>query len=256
MSSLWTIAGHELRRLFVSPLAWTLLAVTQLLTGLLFAMTLSNIALNPDRLDPYNGVSAIVGAGVFRFATIIMVLVVPLLTMRTFAEERKLGTLALLQTAPLSLTALVVGKFAGIMAFLTLALALVATMPLSLALGTPLDLGLIGAGLLGLWLLVAAFTATGVFISTLTREPTLAAVATLGLLLALWLLQAVATMAWQPIVLGTPLPLADVARSLSLLGHYERLLQGLFSSTDVAYFVIFSGLFLAFAVQRLDMERQ
>ncbi len=251
-----TITRHELGRLFVSPLAWTLLAVTQLLMGLLFAMSLTDIALNPERIDEYAGVSEVVGAGLFRFATVVLVLVVPLLTMRVFAEERKTGSLDLFHAAPVSLTALVLGKFCGVMGFLTLTLALIAVMPLTLMLGTPLDLGLIASGLLGLWLVTAAFTATGVFVSALTREPTLAGVGTLGLLLALWLLHAVSYLDWQPVVLGTTFALGDIVRQLSLMGHYEALLRGIFSTADVAYYLIFSAMFLAFTVQRLDMERQ
>lgn len=256
MTQTWTVARHELNRLFASPLAWILLATTVLLIGLLFATTLSDIALNPSRINQYHGVSEVVGTGLFRFATIVMVLVVPLLTMRVFAEERKSGTLDLFFSAPIALTTVVLGKFTGVMVFLTLALALVAVMPLSLLLGTPLDLGLIAAGLLGLWLVTTAFAAIGVFISSLTREPTLAAVGTLGILLALWLLQAVSYLAWQPVILGITLPLDEVARALSLIGHYERLLRGIFSTADVACFLIFIGTFLALTVQRLDMERQ
>lgn len=256
MSGLLTIARHELGRLFVSPLAWSLLAIMQLLLGLLFAMTLTDITLHPARINEYNGVSEVVGAGLFRFATIILVLVVPLLTMRVFADERKTGNIDLFHAAPVSLTTLVLGKFAGVMAFLTLALALIAAMPLSLLLGTPLDLGLIAAGLLGLWLVMAAFTAAGIFISSLTREPTLAAIGTLGLLLALWLLQAVSYLAWQPVIFGTTLQVDNVARELSLIGHFQHFLRGMFSTTDVAYFVLFTGLFLALTIQRLDMERQ
>src|SRR5699024_11506282 len=62
--------------------------------------------LHPDRINEYNGVSDVVGAGLFRFATVVLILVVPLLTMRAFAEERKTGNLDLLRSAPLSLTAL------------------------------------------------------------------------------------------------------------------------------------------------------
>ena len=74
----------------------------------------------------------------------------------------------------LSPFALVLGKFAGTMGYLTVMWALIGLMPLSLLTSTPLDVGLLAAGLLGLWLVMAAFTAVGVFISALTREPTLA----------------------------------------------------------------------------------
>ncbi|MDT0619752.1 ABC transporter permease [Salinisphaera sp. P385] len=252
---IWLIARQELARLFVSPLAWTMLAVVQLLLGLLFAMSLADLMLNPQRLGDYNGVTEVVGGGLFRFATIILLLVIPLLTMRLFAEERKAGTLDLLLASPVTLTGLVLGKFAGIQAFLTLMLALTALMPLSLSLGTQLDLGMLAAGLFGLWLMMAAFAAAGLFISSLTREPTVAAVASFGLLLGIWLLHAVSFFDWQPAILGMTLPLGDFARQLSLIGHYDNLLYGIFNTADVAYYLIFCGLFLALTIQRLDMER-
>lgn len=250
------IASHELRRLFVSPLAWTVLAVVQLLLGLLFAMSLADLMLSPQRLNEYAGVSEVVGAGLYRFATVVLLLVIPLLTMRSFAEERKNGSLDLLTAAPVSLTAMVLGKFLGVLGFLTVMLALIAAMPYSLIVGTPLDVGLLAAGTLGLWLMMAAFAAAGIFISSLTREPTIAAVGSFGLLLGIWLLHAVSFFEWQPMVLGQQLPLAEIARKLSLIGHYDNLLYGIFDTADVLYYAIFCGLFLALTVQRLDMERQ
>lgn len=255
MSAALTIARQEFSRLFASPLAWTVLAVVQLLLGLLFAMTLADLMMNPMMLNEYNGVSAVVGAGLFRFATIVLLLVIPLITMRSFAEERKNGSLDLLLASPTPLTALVVGKFAGVMGFLSVMLALIVLMPFSLILGTPLDTGLLAAGALGLWLMMAAFAAAGTFISSLTREPTIAAIGSFGLLLGIWLLHAVSFFDWQPVVLGLTLPLGDLARQLSLIGHYDDLLYGIFSTADVLYYVVFSALFLALTVQRLDMER-
>lgn len=250
------IASHELRRLFVSPLAWTVLAIVQLLLGLLFAMSLADLMMNPDRVNEYAGVSEVVGSGLYRFATIVLLLVIPLLTMRSFAEERKNGSLDLLTAAPVSLTATVMGKFLGVMGFLTVMLALIAAMPFSLIVATPLDVGMLASGTLGLWLMMAAFAAAGIFISSLTREPTIAAIGSFGVLLGVWLLHAVSFFEWQPVLLGQQLPLAEAARTLSLIGHYDDLLYGIFDSADVLYYVIFCGLFLALTVQRLDMERQ
>lgn len=250
------IAAHELRRLFVSPLAWTILAIVQLLLGLLFAMSLADLMLNPQRINEYAGVSEVVGTGLYRFATIVLLLVIPLLTMRSFAEERKTGSLDLLSAAPVSLTAMVLGKFLGVMGFLTVMLVLIAAMPYSLIVATPLDTGMLASGTLGLWLMMAAFAATGIFISSLTREPTIAAVGSFGALLAIWLLHAVSFFEWQPAILGYSLPLADAARQISLIGHYDDLLYGIFDTADVLYYAIFCGLFLALTVQRLDMERQ
>src|SRR5262249_14599862 len=111
MKSVLTIAQHELRRIFVSPLAWTVLAVAQLILGLVFVLSLADYTGNPDMTDQYAGVSDYVGAGLFGFATIVLLLVMPLMTMRLFAEERKSGSIDLLFSAPVSLTQIVLGKF-------------------------------------------------------------------------------------------------------------------------------------------------
>ena len=234
MSVMLAIARHEWSRLFVSPLAWMLLAITQLLTGLLFALSLTDLSLNPQRIGEYDGVSELVGAGLFRFATVVLLLVVPLLTMRAFAEERKSGSLELMLAAPVSPLALVLGKFAGTMGYLTVMWALIGLMPLSLLTATPLDVGLLAAGLLGLWLVMAAFTAVGVFISALTREPTLAAIGTLGALLLLWLIYALSMIA---VVVTSLIALVqhDMKKLIaySSVAHMGFVTLGIFSFTEV-----------------------
>lgn len=246
MKSILTIALHELRRIFVSPLAWTVLAVAQLILGLVFVLSLVDYANNPDMLDQYTGVSDYVGAGLFGFATIVLLLVMPLMTMRLFAEERKTGSIDLLFSAPVSLTQIVLGKFLGLVGFMLALLALLALMPLSLLPATALDLGRIGAGLLGLLLMMFAFGAAGLFVSSLTREATIAAVGGFGLLLLVWLIQ----------ILGyQENKFAEIFNYLSLISHYESLRRGVFNTADVVYYLLFTALFLWATVQRLDMER-
>jgi ABC-2 type transport system permease protein len=241
-----TIARHELRRIFVSPLAWTVLAVTQLICGLVFVLSLVDYASNPDMIDQYTGVSDYVGAGLYGFATIVLLLVMPLMTMRLFAEERKSGSIDLLLSAPVSLTEIVLGKFLGLVGFMLAILALLALMPLSLLPAADLDLGRIGAGLLGLLLMMLAFGAAGLFVSSLTREATIAAVGSFGLLLLVWLIQ----------ILGyQENKFAELFSYLSLISHYESLRRGVFNTGDVAYYLLFTTLFLWLTVQRLDLER-
>ncbi len=240
------IARHELRRIFVSPLAWTVLAVAQLILGLVFVLSLVDYTANPDMMDQYTGVSDYVGAGLFGFATIVLLLVMPLMTMRLFAEERKSGSIDLLFSAPVSLTDIVLGKFLGLVGFMLAVLALLALMPLSLLPATSLDLGRIAAGLLGLLLMMLAFGAAGLFVSSLTREATIAAVGGFGLLLLIWLIQ----------ILGyQENRFAELFSYLSLISHYENLRRGVFDSSDVAYYLLFTALFLWATVQRLDLER-
>jgi ABC-2 type transport system permease protein len=243
----FTIARAELRRIFLSPLAWAVLAVVQVLLGFVFVNVLFDYLNNPSWGEQF-GVADVVAGQVFGFGTILILLIMPLMTMRLFAEERKSGTLTLLLAAPVSLPAIVLGKFLGILGFIAVLLGLTALMPLSLLPATDLDLGRIAAGLLGLLLMMMAFASAGLFVSSLTREPTIAAVGSFGLLLLVWLINILSY--------NDAIPFGEVFRYLSLIDHYESLRRGVFDSADVAYYLLFTALFLGLTVQRLDLERQ
>ena len=241
-----SIAGNEARRIFTSPLAWTVLGVVAAISGYIFVMLLLSLQSDPMALSDYMGVSDYISAGVFGFATLLFLLVMPLMTMRLFAEERKTGTITLLLSAPVSTTQIVLGKFLGLAVFMLGLVLILMLMPASLAFSTNLDYGRLAAGVLGMLLMLMAFGAAGLFVSTLTREPTIAAVTGFGLLLMLWLLD---VLAYQDV------PLAQVFRHLSLIGHYDNLRRGIFDTADIAYYLLFTGTFLWAAVQRLDIER-
>ena len=149
MSPIFSIARHEARRIFVSPLAWTVLAVIQFIMGLSYSLLLTEMVNNPGSLNQYSGVSDYIGGGLFGFSAVLLLLVIPLMTMRLFAEDKKSGSLTLLTTAPASLTEIVLGKFLGLGVFFLAVLALMAAMAFSLFGGTDLDLGRLFAGLLG-----------------------------------------------------------------------------------------------------------
>lgn len=246
MSAVFAIARHEARRIFVSPLAWTVLGVIQFIMGLSFFLLLGEMVSNPGSLNQYQGVSDYIGGGLFGFSAVLLLLVVPLMTMRLFAEDKKSGSLTLLTTAPASLTEIVLGKFLGLAVFFLAVLVLMAIMAFSLIGGTELDTGRMVAGLIGQLLLMLSFGAAGLFVSTLTREPVIAAVGGFGLLLVVWLLEAMAYSGGM---------FAEVFRHLSLIGHFEKLRRGVFDTADLAYYVLFIALFLWLAVQRLDLER-
>lgn len=242
-----TIARAELRRIFLSPLAWAVLAVVQLLLGFIFVNVLFDFIANPYAGEQF-GASDIVAGQVYGFATILVLLILPLMTMRLFAEERKNGTLNLLLSAPVSLTEIVIGKFLGVMGFVLAMVGLTALMPLALMPATTLDLGRVAAGLLGLFLLMMSFASAGIFVSSLTREPTIAAVGSFGLLLLVWLINILSY--------NDSVPFGEVFRYLSLIDHYESLRRGVFATADVAYYLLFTALFLGLTIQRLDLERQ
>ncbi|MFO7642075.1 MAG: ABC transporter permease subunit [Candidatus Competibacteraceae bacterium] len=246
---IFTIAARELRGLFLSPLAWTLLAMMQGLLAWIFLILIDEFrSLEGQRvgLEPVPGVTDLVAAPLLRVAAWALLLLTPLLTMRLFSEERRVGTLDLLLSAPVTPTEIVLGKYLGVLTFLLAAVALIALMPWSLAAGATLDFGKLGAGLLGLSLLAASFAAAGLYLSTLTAQPAVAATATFGLLLAFWIVDLAG--AGQGAV-------SPVFHYLALPRHLDALLLGLIHSADVAYYLLFSAAFLGLAIRRLDNIR-
>ena len=245
----FTIAARELRSLFLSPLAWAVLAVVQFILAYIFLSQIDNYLVWQPRLAAVEGapgVADLVIAPLFSDAAIVLLLVAPLLTMRVLSEERRNRTLSLLFSAPVSMTEIVIGKYLGVLSFFLVLLGLLALMPLSLLAGTELDLGKLATGLLGLTLLLAAFAATGLFMSALTEQPTIAAISTFGLLLLLWIID------WAG---NSENQASGLFAYLSMLRHYETLLKGLFNSTDVAYYLLVIILFLGLSIRRLDADR-
>ncbi len=245
---LFTLAGRELRSLFLSPLAWSILAVVQVLLGYLFLGQLDlYLQLQPRlaSIEGAPGLTQLVVTPLFGNAAIVLLLVIPLLTMRLIADERRNQTLSLLFSAPVSMTEIVLGKFLGVMGFLLIMLLLITLMPLSLLWGGSLDAGVVLSGLLGLGLLLGSFAAAGLFFSTLTTQPAAAAVGSFGLLLLLWVLD------WA----GGGEQGRSVLHYLSILRHYEALLNGVFKSSDVIYYLLFITGFLVLAIRRLDYYR-
>lgn len=238
------IASNELRRMFKSPLAWVILAVVQFLIAIFFYLLLSQY-MQPAAAG--QGLTATVVNGMYQISGVVMLLVSPLLTMRLVTEERRLGTIKLLYSSPISITELVLGKYLGITAFYTLMLMMITLMPMMLLFGTQLDLGQIAASLLGLLLLMSSFAAIGLFISTVTSQPTTAAISTFGVLFFLWIINAAGANASEG--------MAAVFSYLSLLNHYNNLLDGMFNSADVVFYLLVTTFFIVLSIWRLDAEQ-
>jgi ABC-2 type transport system permease protein len=245
------IAARELRSLFLSPLAWSILAVVQFIMAFLFlAQVEEYVALQPRlaMLETPLGVTEVIVAPLFANATIVLMLVIPLLTMRLVSEERRAGTLPLLFSAPVSMTEIILGKYLGVMAFLGVLLVLLALMPLSLLIAGSLDFGTFLSAFLGLVLMLGAFAAAGLWLSTLTAQPTVAAVGSFGMLLLLWIID------WAGRAVGDA-GQSGVFAYLSLQRHYQALLRGIFDTSDVIYYLLFITVFVVFSIRRLDADR-
>lgn len=246
-----TLALRELRTLFLSPMAWAILAITQLILAFIFlALVEGYILAQPQLMLLENppGITERIVAPLYGAAAWLLMMVVPLLTMRIISEERRNHSLSLLLSAPLSMSEIIVGKYLGILLFLALMCLLITSMPLSLLLGGQLDTGHFSAILLALFLLIASFTALGLYLSTVTVQPTVAAISTYGALLLLWILDAGSNSV-------TNTEASGLLSYLSMLRHFDALARGVFSTTDIIYFILFIFTFVVLSVRRLDAER-
>jgi len=246
---IWVIAGREFRAMFVAPLAWVILTVIQVILGFMFLANLDNfLLLQPQLLQLENtpGVTDIVITPLMQVAAIILLMVMPLLTMRSIAEEKRNRSLTLLISAPLGIGEIVLGKFVGLMLFVLVLVSMLMLMPLSLYLGTTPDLGKLLSIYLGMLFLLGAFSAIGLYLSSLTENQTIAAVGSFGILLMLWIID------WLSESVGSGQSLLSW---LSLLQHHQSFLEGVFDSADVAYYLLLITAFLGLAIRQLDRER-
>ena len=225
MTQVATLVGKEVRTLFTSPIAYAVIAVFVVLSG--YTFTVSLIVAKQATL-----------VHIFFQAAVQLILLVPLITMRQFAEERRAGTLELLLTAPLREIDIVVAKFIACMAVLAAMTSLTLVYAAVLGTyGTP-DWGPIYSGYIGLMLLGAALVAIGLMISSLTANQIVAAVVSLGLFGILWAIDTLASL--------LPQPFENWLLGLSLLAHFTPFAVGAMYLSDVGFFltVILLGLFL------------
>lgn len=248
---IFTLALRELRSLFLSPLAWTILAVTQFILAYLFLTQLNEyIVLQPQikMLANPPGATQLIVAPLYGSAAFIMMMIIPMLTMRLISEERNNKSLSLLLSAPISMSEIIVGKFLGVAGFLVIMIFLISLMPLSLLIAGPLDLGHLSIMIIGLLLLLFSFAAVGLFMSSLTAQPIVAAVSTFGILLLLWIID------WAGNKAGDE-NTSTVLSSISILRHFEAMTRGIFNSSDFVYYLLFITTFIVLSIRRLDSER-
>lgn len=226
MSNFGTLLLKEERALFSSPIAYAVITVFLLIMGYTFTSVLF-----------LNKVATLLH--VFFQMSMLFVLMLPVITMRLVAEERKTGTLELLLTAPVREVEIVLAKFAASMTVVVVILGLSASYAVVLGLyGNP-DWGPIYSGYLGLLLLAGALAAMGLLVSSLTANQIVAAVVSLGLFLLLWMIDTLGYL--------LPDPYDAFFVSLSLLGHFTPLATGSLFLSDVGFFlsVTLAGLFLS-----------
>jgi len=232
-----TIAFKEFKSYLTSPMAYIVAAIFLAATGFFFG----NRVLSPST---YYETSL---KGFLGIASILLLLLASVLTMRLLAEERKMGTLELLLTAPVRDSEVILGKFLSSLGVLAVMLVLTFYYPILLiSFGDP-DMGPIATSYLGLLLLGCTALAVGLFASSLTSNQIVAAVVSGGILFALWFVGFAADI--------LPQAIGEVVGYFSLSFHFPNFTSGIIDTRSIVYYLSMTALFLFLAIRSLENSR-
>ncbi len=253
MSNILALAQKEFRSYFASPIAYVIVGLFALLFGWFFVAGLAYFAQISIQMTQFGGgppsinVNELLVRPLLGNATVLLLLVLPLITMRTYAEEKRSGTIELLLTSPLTDFQIILGKFLGAMALYTLMLAV-----------TLIDIGMlfmygnpewqpIATGYLGLWLMGGSFISIGLLLSSLTKNQIVAGMLTFAVILLFYV------MSWMSNSVG---PTGQTILSyLSVVEHFDDFSKGVIDTSDLAYYASFIGFGLFLTLKSVDSER-
>ena len=250
---IWPIFKKEMRLYFTSPVAWVVFTFFLLIGGYFFYSifafyTLASMqsAMNPAMGRDLNVTDSVMRP-LFSNISVILLLLMPLVTMRLFAEERRAGTIELLLTYPVRDGAVLAGKYLSALALYAIMISLTILYPGIVVYFARLEWGPVLTGYLGLLLMGATFIAVGVCASSLTENQIVAAISTFGILLLLWVL------GWSADYAGGTA--GRVLQHLSLLEHNDSFAKGVLDTKDILYYVNFIVLALFLTLRSLETRR-
>ncbi len=226
---------RDFRAYFTAPLGYVYIAMFLLAANLYFYLVNLSFAFSDL-------------SGLFGFLLLALMFTTPLLTMRLFSEDLRQKTDQLLLTAPVRLRDIVLGKFFAALGVFVLALILTLIFPFLVSIyGTPNGASIVG-NYTALFFAAAAYISIGLFVSALTESQLVAAVGSLGIFLALYvtdMLSAGVSAAWLRRILGF----------VSLFGRFDSFRAGLFSLSDIVFYLSVCALFLFLSVRALERKR-
>ena len=251
MTKAWIIAKRDFRTYFSSPIAYIVIAAFLGVMALMFIPSLAYFEQTVMQYQQMQGRQVGFTEGVIRPTygnmCVILLFLIPFITMKLFAEEKKMHTLELLMTSPVTTLEIVLGKFLASVLFVSVMLALTTIYPLSLlVIGNP-DIGPIFGSYLGLVLMGAAYSAVGIFYSAMTENQIVAGALSLFTALALFIIN------WVGQFSGPVL--SDILDQLSLIRHYDSFSNGVLATNDIVFYVSFTGFFLFLTYRVLDSYR-
>src|SRR4051812_4004387 len=252
MNNILAIAHKELKSYFASPIAYIVIGFFALLFGYFFYALLVFFERQSMQMAGLGGAQSVnvneqMIRPVFLNASVILLFVLPMITMRTYSEEKRSGTIELLLTAPLTDFQIIMGKFLGAMGLF--AAMMVVTVPhvlILFAFGHP-EWKPIVTSYLGLLLFGGCFISLGLFISSLTNNQIVAAVVTFSVFLMLWVINWLGSVStgW----------VADVTNYLSIIDQLDDFTKGVIDTSHLIYYLSFISFGLFLTAKAVDTER-
>jgi ABC-2 type transport system permease protein len=249
MRNVMAIAQRELNAYFSSPIGYVLIGFFALLFGYFFYVPLYYFQEQSMQagMNPTQDINQMLIGPTFMNTTVVMLFLFPLLTMRTYSEEKRSGTIELLLTSPLTDLQIILGKFTGAMLLYAAMLSITLIhMGVLFIYGNP-EWKPIATGYLGLLLMGGSFLSVGLFISSLTKNQIVAAMATFAVFLMLWVIN------WMSSFVG-PTTQA-ILSTLSLTEHFDDFARGVIDTKHLIYYVSFIAFGLFLTMKSVDSER-
>lgn len=251
MRNIAAIAGREIRAYFASPIAYVVIGFFALLYGYFFYALLAyflqtSMQMGMQPGQPMNINQMLIGPLLMN-ATVILLFIFPLITMRTYAEEKRSGTIELLLTSPVTDIEIILGKFAGAMLLYAAMLAVTLLhVGFLFIYGSP-EWKPVATGYLGLLLMGGCFLSVGLLISSMTKNQIVAGMVTFAVFLMLWVIN------WIASFVG---PTAQaVLQTLSITEHFDDFAKGIIDTKHLVYYVSFMAFGLFLTLKSVDSER-
>lgn len=253
MKNAWIIAKRDMGSYFNSPVFYVVTTVFLVLFSYIFFTILNVFSMQSLQAGQLRGMGISMNLNQMVIApslanmAVMLLLIIPLLTMRSFAEEKKNKTFTLLLSSPVHLKEIILGKFLACIGMVTLMILITGySTGFLFWMGQP-EIGPILTGYLGMILMAGCYIAMGVFASSLTDNQIIAAVLGFGFCLFMWII------GWTSQVVGGNF--GQVLEYLSLIDHLERFLKGILDTSDLAYYLSFIAFFLFLTHRVLDSQR-
>jgi len=252
MRNVLAIAQKEVRSYFASPIAYIVIGLFVLLYGYFYIVMLQYFLRQSMQMAQFGGPQAVninemMLRLLFQNVTILVLFLLPMVTMRTYSEEKRSGTIELLLTAPLTDFQIIMGKFLGAMALYGVMLGVTLLhMAILFVYGNP-EWKPIATAYLGLLLLGGCFISVGLLISSLTKNQIVAGVTTFAVFLFLWIIN------WMGSFSGPTMN--EVTTYLSIIEHFDDFSKGVIDTTHLIYYVSFIAFGLFLTAKSVDSER-